>query len=37
VDGFGLQELAVGCAEAGIAEEGGGRAQPTGRVAANAR
>jgi short subunit dehydrogenase-like uncharacterized protein len=38
VDGFGLQELAAGCAEAGIAEEGGpaGGAHPTGRVAANA-
>ena len=40
VDGFGLEELAAGVAEAGIAEEGGPGspgAQPTGRVAANAR
>jgi hypothetical protein len=40
VDGFGLEELVAGCAEAGIAEEGGpgGRgAQPAGRVGANAR
>jgi short subunit dehydrogenase-like uncharacterized protein len=38
VDAFGLEELVAGCAEAGIAEEGGpGGAQPTGRVAADAR
>jgi short subunit dehydrogenase-like uncharacterized protein len=40
VDGFGLDALATGCAEAGIAEEGGpgaGGAQSTGRVAASAR
>jgi short subunit dehydrogenase-like uncharacterized protein len=38
VDGFGLQELAAGCAEAGIAEEGSGSggAQPRGRVSASA-
>jgi short subunit dehydrogenase-like uncharacterized protein len=38
VDAFGLEELTAGCAEAGIAEEGGpaGGAQPTGRVAAGA-
>jgi short subunit dehydrogenase-like uncharacterized protein len=37
VDGFGLDELVSGCAEAGIAEEGGpaGREQPKGRVAAS--
>jgi short subunit dehydrogenase-like uncharacterized protein len=35
VDGFGLEELAAGVAEAGIAEEGGpGRAQPKGPVTA---
>ena len=40
VDGFGLEELKAGVAEAGLAEEGGpgaGGAQSTGRVAANAR
>jgi short subunit dehydrogenase-like uncharacterized protein len=37
VDGFGLDELVAGCAEAGIAEEGGpGGAPSAGRVAANA-
>jgi short subunit dehydrogenase-like uncharacterized protein len=36
VDGFGLEELVAGCAEAGIAEEGAAGGQPTGRVAANA-
>jgi short subunit dehydrogenase-like uncharacterized protein len=37
VDGFGLEELAAGCAEAGIAEEGGpSGAQCTGRVGAGA-
>jgi len=37
VDGFGLDELVKGCAEAGIAEEGGPRgAQPEDSVAANA-
>jgi hypothetical protein len=39
VDGFGLEELVAGCAEAGIAEEGGpgaGGAQPAGRVGASA-
>jgi short subunit dehydrogenase-like uncharacterized protein len=37
VDGFGLDELVAGCAEAGIAEEGGpGGAEPARRVAANA-
>jgi short subunit dehydrogenase-like uncharacterized protein len=40
VDGFGLDELVAGCAEAGISEEGGpdgpGGARPAGRVAANA-
>ena len=37
VDGFGLEELTAGCAEAGIAEEGSASgAQPTGRVAAGA-
>jgi short subunit dehydrogenase-like uncharacterized protein len=37
VEAFGLQELVAGCAEAGIAEEGGPRgAQPTGRVRAGA-
>ncbi len=37
VDGFGLEELAAGCAEAGIAEEGGPRgAQSAGRVPAGA-
>jgi short subunit dehydrogenase-like uncharacterized protein len=39
-DGFGLDELVAGCAEAGISEEGGpdgpGGARPAGRVAANA-
>jgi hypothetical protein len=37
VDGFGLEELAAGCAEAGIAEAGATGGQPTGHVAANAR
>jgi short subunit dehydrogenase-like uncharacterized protein len=40
VDGFGLEELTAGVAEAGISEEGGpgaGGAQSTPRVAANAR
>ena len=40
VDGFGLEELTAGCAEAGIAEEGGpgaGGAQSTGRVGTAAR
>ena len=45
VDGFGLQELTAGAAEAGIAEEGGpgstgaasGGAQSTGHVSAGAR
>jgi short subunit dehydrogenase-like uncharacterized protein len=39
VDGFGLEELVAGCAEAGIAEEGGpggGGTQPAGRVGASA-
>jgi short subunit dehydrogenase-like uncharacterized protein len=37
VDGFGLDALVEGVAEAGIAEEGGPRgAQPAGSVAANA-
>jgi short subunit dehydrogenase-like uncharacterized protein len=37
VDGFGLEALAEGAAEAGIAEEGGPRgAQPAGNVAASA-
>jgi short subunit dehydrogenase-like uncharacterized protein len=37
VDGFGLEELVAGCAEAGIAEEGGPRgAQSAGRVPASA-
>jgi hypothetical protein len=36
VDGFGLEELVAGCAEAGIAVEGATGAQSTGRVAANA-
>ena len=36
VDGFGLEELAAGVAEAGIAEEGGAKgAQAVGRVAAS--
>ena len=40
VDGFGLEELAAGVAEAGLAEEGGagsGGARSAGRVPANAR
>jgi short subunit dehydrogenase-like uncharacterized protein len=40
VDGFGLEELAAGVAEAGLAEEGGPGAsgvQSAGRVPANAR
>jgi len=38
VEAFGLDQLVAGCAEAGIAEEGGRRvAQPTGGVAAGAR
>jgi short subunit dehydrogenase-like uncharacterized protein len=37
VDGFGLEELTAGCAEAGIAEEGAGSARPAGRVGASAR
>jgi short subunit dehydrogenase-like uncharacterized protein len=38
VDAFGLAELVAGCAEAGIAEEGGpGGAQPASRVAVDAR
>ncbi len=40
VDGFGLEELTAGVAEAGLAEEGGstaGGAQSTGRVGAGAR
>jgi short subunit dehydrogenase-like uncharacterized protein len=42
VDGFGLEELTAGVAEAGIAEEGGPSAPPrgaqsTGRVSASAR
>ena len=40
VDGFGLEELTAGVAEAGISEEGGpgpGSAQSAGRVPANAR
>jgi short subunit dehydrogenase-like uncharacterized protein len=39
VDGFGLEELVAGCAEAGIAEEGApsGGAPSTGRVGATAR
>jgi short subunit dehydrogenase-like uncharacterized protein len=40
VDGFGLEELTAGVAEAGLSEEGGSGspgAQPTGRVPANAR
>jgi short subunit dehydrogenase-like uncharacterized protein len=37
VDGFGLEELVAGAAEAGIAEAGATGAQPTGHVAANAR
>jgi short subunit dehydrogenase-like uncharacterized protein len=40
VDGFGLEELTKGVAEAGISEEGGSgppRAQSTSRVGANAR
>jgi short subunit dehydrogenase-like uncharacterized protein len=36
VDGFGLEELVAGVAEAGIAEAGATGAQPTGHVAANA-
>ena len=37
VDAFGLEELVVGCAEAGIAEDGGPRdAQPTKPVTAGA-
>jgi short subunit dehydrogenase-like uncharacterized protein len=37
VDGFGLEELVVGCADAGIAEQGGsGGARSAGRVAAGA-
>jgi len=35
VDGLGLEELTAGCAEAGIAEEGAGSAQTTGRVSAS--
>jgi short subunit dehydrogenase-like uncharacterized protein len=40
VDGFGLEQLVAGAAEAGISEEGGpaaGGAQPKGRAAAGAR
>jgi short subunit dehydrogenase-like uncharacterized protein len=37
-DGFGVDELVAGCAEAGISEEGGQQgSQPAGRVAAGAR
>jgi short subunit dehydrogenase-like uncharacterized protein len=39
VDGFGIDQLAAGCAEAGISEEGGpatGGAQPVDRAAATA-